>query len=205
MAIRVLSAASEKLGSAATSAGDWLNEQVWFQQARGKWDELDPRNRLYIQIAIAAAIIGTVITLLFAAYVNVRTLRGEVSDKRELLSVLQSASEELRQLRDSRGADTASGPWPAYFESIATGAGVDPATMTVAAEKAGTQTDLAKESLVDISLKKVSIRQVVKLAHALESGARPVKVRQLLIDTKADPEGYMDATLSVSAFAWVPQ
>lgn len=180
MAIRVFSAASEKLGSVATSTGDWLNEQVWFQQARGKWDELDPRNRLYIQIGIAAAVIGTIIMLLFAAYLNVRTLRGEVAEKRELLSLLQTSSDELRQLRDSRsGADAATGPWNAYFESLAQGAGVDPATMTIAPEKAGTQTDLAKESLLDISLKKVSVRQVVKLAHAIEGGVRPVKVRQI--------------------------
>ena len=72
--------------------------------------------------------------------------------------------------------------------------------MTVSAEKPGASGEVAKESLFDLSLKKVSIRQVVKLAYFLESGSQPVKLRNLSIDTNADASGYLDATLSVSTF-----
>lgn len=196
---------ANKVTVAFESAGDWLREQGWYQQARGKWDELDPQNRLYIQIALAAAVFGTLLLLLLSAQFSVRSLGREVAEKRDLLTLLQSSSEELRKLRDARGMMDAApaGPWPAYFQSLAGPAGLDAAAITVSAEKAGTKTDLATEALIDLSLKKVSVRQVVKLAYGIENGPRPVKIRQLLIDTKADPEGYMDATLSVSAFTWV--
>lgn len=194
-----------RLMSSMSSLGDWFREQTWFQQVRGKWDEIDPQNRLYIQLGGATAVFGTLLLLLVSALVSMGVLKREVSEKRELLSILQSATDELRRLRDSRGAgvDTASaGAWTPYLQSIASKAGVDSANLTLGSEKQGQQTDLASEALFDLTLKKVSIRQVVRLAHTLETGTRPVKIRQMQIDTKADPEGYMDATISISAFSW---
>jgi hypothetical protein len=44
------------------------------------------------------------------------------------------------------------------------------------------------------------LRQIVNLSVNLETGSRPIKVRHIEIDTHADPEGYMDAQLSISAF-----
>ena len=61
--------------------------------------------------------------------------------------------------------------------------------------------DQAKEAMFDLKLKHVTIRQVVRYAFFLESGGKPVKLRNLTIDTKGDPSGYLDATLAVSGFA----
>jgi hypothetical protein len=93
--------------------------------------------------------------------------------------------------------------WPSYLSERATRAGVDPAAVEVSAEKPGTSAGETKESLFDVQLKHVSIRQVVNFAFGLETADKPVKVRTLSIDTNADPTGYMDATLSVSAFSLV--
>ena len=51
----------------------------------------------------------------------------------------------------------------------------------------------------------MNIKQVVRYAASLESGSRPIKLRNLLIDTKTDPSGYLDATLALSAFTLVEQ
>jgi len=88
---------------------------------------------------------------------------------------------------------------------MAGNSGIDKSGITASPEKAGESSEQTKETLVDLNLKHVSIKQVVNFAVALESGARPVKLRNLQIDTKADPTGYMDATLSVSGFTPVVQ
>src|SRR6185437_13393945 len=109
--------------------------------------------------------------------------------KKELLSMIQSANQEIRGLRASgvpQEIPPASGPWNTYFEQIAGNAGIDKANLTVSAEKEGPPSDLAKESFFDLSLKKSTIRQAVKFAYFLESGMRPVKLRGLSIDTNAD-------------------
>ena len=139
---------------------------------------------------------------------GVYSLKREVSEKSELLNTIQTANDELRRLKETsppvQAPEAGGGAWAQYFDAVAGGAGVDKAQLNVASEKVGNSTDTLKETLFDVAIKKVSIKQVVRLAFAFETGARPVKLRNLTIDTKADPEGYMDATLSISAFSLIP-
>jgi len=196
------------------SISDWLDEQVWFQQLKAKWEELDPQSRLYVQFAGAGGSVLLVIFILFSFYWSVHKTKEELMAKSELLSMVSSAADELHTLQASNsslsaggnpagGAPSSNEPWPAYFEATAGSAGISKGSLTVSDSKAGTTSDIAKETLYDLSMKKVSIRQAVRLAQTLEAGARPVKLRNLTIDTQPDASGYLDATLSVSAFAMI--
>jgi type II secretory pathway component PulM len=187
--------------------GDKLSEQAWFQQLKAKWDELDPQSRTYLKFAAAAASAGLVVLMVLSSMWRVHSLKKELAEKSELLATIQTATDELRRLRDSlpasaqaaRATDQA-GPWPGFFETTAATAGIEKGSLTISPEKSGSSSDLAKEALIDIAVRHVSIKQVVRYAFNIENGSRPVKLRNLTIDTKADPTGYMDATLSVSAF-----
>ncbi len=189
-----------------------ITEQQWFQQLKGKWEELDPQSRLYLKYAggIAAALV--VFGTLGSTYWRVRGLRKELAAKNELIQLVQSATDELRRLRESvpavsqggRPGEAPVGPWGPYFESTAASSSIEKANLTIGPEKPGSTTEQAKESLYQLTVKKVNIKQIVRFAFLLESGARPMKLRHLTIDTKADPTGYMDATLSMSAFTLSP-
>jgi hypothetical protein len=148
-----------------------------------------------------------VIFILFSFYWSVHKTKQELMAKSELLSMVGSAADELHTLQASSSTLNTTGgsnePWPTYFEATAGAAGIPKANLTVSDSKTGTTSDIAKETLYELSMKKVSIRQAVRLAQSLESGARPVKLRNLTIDTQPDGSGYLDATLSVSAFAMV--
>jgi hypothetical protein len=192
----------------SSSASDWLNEQEWFRQLKAKWEEVDPQSRTYIKAAGAGGAVLIVFGMLFSAIWNVHSLKSDLADKQQLLTLIQNANEELRRLRDETAGSPAAnggggGPWAPYFETVGANAGVDKAALTISPEKPGANSDQAKETLYDLSLKHVSIKQIVRYAFGLENGSRPVKLRNLSIDTHADPEGYMDATLSVSGFALV--
>jgi hypothetical protein len=192
-----------------TSVTDWLGEQEWYLQLKAKWEELDPQSRVYLKAGAAGGSALLLLILFFSAVWSVHSLKSELADKQGLLSSIQSANEELRRLKDeasgspAAGAATASGSWGSYFESLGQAAGVDKSSLSISSDKAGTTTELAKETLFDVALKHVSIKQVVRYAFNVENGNRPVKLRNLSIDTHADPQGYMDATLAVSAFALI--
>jgi len=203
---------SERLVQWQTAFVEWLNEQDWFLKLKAKWEELDPQSRTYLK---TAGVIGTVLIVFILTLSSVwrgYSLRSELSEKNELLNMIQSSNEELRHLREiNNAAPAGSGPssngdsqWNGYFESITGTAGLDKTSLGVSSEKPGNSTDTVKESLFDLNLKHVSIKQVVRYAFYLENGSRPVKLRNLRIDTNSDPAGYMDATLAVSAFAMVP-
>ncbi|MCM2278704.1 MAG: hypothetical protein NDJ89_11575 [Oligoflexia bacterium] len=193
-----------RLSRLVDSVSDFFAEQEWVRQLKAKWDDLDPKSQLYLRLG---SLVGGGALVVFATgsfLWSVHGLKKEVSEKAELVQLLQSANDEMRRLKESgSSAPVAAGtePWSAYFTGVAAPLGLGKENFSVSEEKkAAGESDQVKESLYDLSLKKVNIRQVVRLAFSLENGARPVKIRNLLIDTKEDPTGYMDATLSVSAF-----
>jgi hypothetical protein len=199
---------SATLSSATHDVNQWLGEQEWFQQIKAKWDELDPQSRTYLQFASAGMGFLLVVYIVFSFIWGVHSLHQEVIEKSALLSQIDSANDELRKLRSvnsdlsgasATGASDAS-PWAPYFQAFASQIGLAPDAVTVSDAKPGTTNELSKETLYDISIKKVNVHQMVRFAYALESGSRPVKLRNLVINTEADLSGYLDATLSVSAF-----
>jgi hypothetical protein len=198
---------NSKFKEILTSITDFLNEQAWYQDGKGKWEELDPASRQYLKLGAMGSALLLCLIFVVSSVWSVHSLKNEVAEKQELLNTIQTANEELRKLRETTGnisaASAGGGNWSSYFETVATTAGIDKAALSIGGEKPGSSSETSKETLYDVAVKHVSIKQVVRFAFGLESGGRPVKLRNLSIDTKADPQGYMDATLALSGFAMV--
>ena len=187
-----------------------LNNQVWYQQIKAKWEELDPKSKAYLRLASVGIALLLVVMAIMSSIWSVHQLKNELADKRGLLSSIQAANEEIDQLKEQLPAqpgvgkaDKDSGPWAAYLESVANTLGLDKSSFTILSEKAGVSGEQAKESHFEIALRHVNLKQIVRYAFTLESGSRPTKLRNLIIETKLDASGYLDATLSLSAYTWV--
>lgn len=185
---------------------DWLQEQEWFQQLKQKWEELDAPSQTGIKIGSAGLGVILVFVFIFSFILKVHGLKHEVSEKQDLLAIIQNSGDELKRLKEvsssaTAAAGTVTGDWSDYLASQAGTIGLDRQSVSVANTKAGPATDQAKESLIDVTLKHATVRQIVRFALGLETGTRPVKVRTLTVDTGGDLGGYMDASLSLSAFS----
>ena len=209
-------ASFDKIREAYRSGLDTIRELDAVQQLKAKWEELDPQSRTYLRFAGYGGGIILGFFILLSVVWSVHSIKKDYHEKQALLTEIQTANNEIRKLREGLPASVNNpdlnnteektvAPWAFYFESIATAAGIDKSNITVAPERAGTVSDQSKEALIDINVKHISIKQLVRFGFNLENGARPVKLRNLSVDTKADPEGYMDAEFSVSAFNLVTQ
>jgi hypothetical protein len=181
-----------------------LREQQFYQQIKQQWDELDPQSRLLLKSASIVGVVLGVLIAVFSSILSVRSLKGELAEKLELTSYVESETETLRRLKETNASINAGsppgGPWNAYVQGLVSAAGIDAASATLGQEKPGTSSAISDEALMEVSLKKVSIKQVVRLALQIETGARPAKVKNISIETNADPAGYMDAKLALSLF-----
>ncbi len=210
-----------KIGRAWQSFTDKLQDQVWFQQIRAKWDELDGKTKTILKYAglfgSGALLVGAVAM----AMISVSDQKKEIDDKLALIQKIQGAQEELRRLKDvtSRFGGGGGQPWPAFLQERAQAAGIDPAIVTVIGETAIAAPGSGKamdgkgkpitappvtgptETVVEAALKKINVRQLTKYVHEIENGNRTVKVRRLQVDTHPDESGYLDATLVLSAFS----
>jgi hypothetical protein len=195
-------AIADQIRDAWRQSLDQLQEQAWYQQIKQQWEELDPQSKLYLKSAAILGVVLGVLMAVFSSIWSVRSLKSELAEKLELNTYIEGETETLRRLRESNTSlgTPPGGPWNTYVQQVAQAAGLDPATLTLTPEKPGTSSPLSDEALMDVSLKKVSIRQIVRLAVQIETGLRPVKVRNVEIDTHADMTGYMDAKISLSLF-----
>ena len=192
-----------------------LQEQVWFQQLKTKWDELDPQNRLYLKLGSLGGSFALLFFFLIAMMVSVRGLKQEFAEKTDLLTLIQASSEEIRTLKDANAGVRIAAPpnWRDFFEQVTAGAGLDKSALAVGDEQVVTSKESSKESresgaiqesLFELKVNHANIKQVVKFAYQVENSGQLVRLRSLTIDTKNDPSGYLDSVVSVSAFSQVP-
>ena len=184
---------------------DKIAEQVWFQQLRAKWDELDAQSRMGLQWAAGVAGALLVVWLFAGTAWKVHSLKSEIADKDELIRMIQNATDELAELKEqipAAGATStaSSQPLKDYLTTVAAGSGVPASSLGLDNEKSGSVRDGSKETLAQVTLKKINLRQLVRFLFQMENGSRPVKLRNLSIETHTDQSGYLDATLQVSTF-----
>lgn len=196
-----------KFGRMFQGVSDKIQDQVWFQQAKAKWDELDARAKTAVKYASLIGGGALLVGLVGTSVYSVADQKHEIDEKLGLIQKIQSAQDELKRLREvtSRFNGAGDQPWGQFITEKATPSGIDPATVTIVSEiviapAAAPVSAGPEETVVEAGLKKVNVRQLAKFLHAIENGGGTVKVRKLQIDTHPDESGYLDATVVVSAF-----
>jgi len=209
-----------RISQALRNISGKIQDQVWFQQLKIKWDELDGRTKVALKyiglIGGSVLAVGLVGTNLY----TVAEKKHDIDERLSLISKIQSSQDELRRLKDvsSRFNTGDDQPWGEFIQSKATPAGFASASIQITSEKVVGATADAKdaksskdqksapvisgpeETIIEATVKRINVRHLVKLVHEVENGGRTVKVRRLQIDTSPDESGYLDATLIVSAF-----
>ena len=110
--------AVERAKEVITRIGDRLNEQVWFQQLKAKYEELDPQSRLYLKAAAAAGGVLIVVIMVVSSMVSLHLQKSDLAEKADLLNLINASADELRSLkvitRGARGSAVKPN-WPDYL------------------------------------------------------------------------------------------
>lgn len=192
--------------SALTRAGDrfsdWLEEQVWFQSLKSKWEELEPENRRNARVAVVIAIAAVGLGSAFWSMSATSAAREKNQTKKELLTFLLKSEEEIRRLRSNPRMSAArpSGSranWGQYALEVATQNGIDRGSVEALPEAPGNKTPLIEETEFGLKAKNITIRQLLRLVYGMETGIQPVRVRTLGVKTIGS-EGYLEAELRLA-------
>jgi len=182
-----------------------IQEKTWFIKLRAKWDELDPQSRMYIQGTSLITLAIAVFWVTIGSWWKVHAIRREIAKKNEIIQMLQSGSDEIKTLRAKISPGRALGEdrsaWLGYLESISTSMGLDKASVVISSETQGKTGDFFKESIFEVSLNKINVKQLTRFCFQIENGTRPIQIKKLSVDTKTDLSGYLDAKLTISAYS----
>lgn len=198
-----------KLDDFKTRMGEtWekIKDSEAIQQIKARYEELDPQTKLYVNLGGVAGMMLLILITVFSGIAKVNSLKSDMNDREELIGWLQRSGDTLKQLKAQqeamRGNKDMNSPLNTFVQSVGNGAGVNPDKIEVAAERSGRDTKDAKEFLADVKMNQVNLRQVTRLLFNLtDQGApRNLVVRDLSIDTKNDPTGWLDVSFTVATW-----
>lgn len=186
---------------------DKIQDQVWFQQLKSKWDEMDPQSRYALKVGsfviILVAAVGGVSTMAITTLSN----QADLKEKRILIQKIQASQEELRKLKETTARAGAGGgeePWGAFVSSQAMASGLDPSAVTVGEPKKVNGTDksnaLIEQMEFETTAKKINVRHLVKLIYNIENAGRMAKVKKIDVLTQPDESGYLDVTFTTLGY-----
>ena len=183
-----------------------IRDSETYQQLKLKYDELDSQTKLYVNLGTLGGVIFAVFLSLVISMAKLNGLKSEINDREELIGYLQRSSDQIKQAqaaqRNSNNTGDTTSPFGTLVNNALQTLNIDPAKAEVGSEHPGTQTKTAAETLLDVKLTQVNLRQIQALLFTLgEEGApRSVSFKDLTVDTKGDPSGWMDANFVVSTW-----
>jgi type II secretory pathway component PulM len=169
------------------------------------WDNFAPRERLLLSV-LAASLAATlvfvagvrpVLSAREAAHERVEAAEKELEvmarlrrEYEEINARLSAVEAQIRQNQDRRNTLT-------LLESLASAASVKIDSME---ERSSPDNDQYRETRVEVSLKNVTLTQVVSLLHNIETSPRQFSVKGLRIKNRADKNDLLEVAFTVSTF-----
>ena len=171
---------------------------------RNALDDLNPRERLLVMVAggtlaVFLVMLGIVNPLLGAstrASGRVVAAEGEL----EAVSRLRQEYDEVNARLSRVEQRVRSGPRASIFTTLEKLADESAVKVNSMEPRTSPASEEFKETRVQVSLKGVTVSQVVTYLHRIEEAEQLLSIKSLRIRTRNDKPGSLDVTFSVSSF-----
>jgi len=180
-----------------------LTQQQWFVELKGKWEELDSKNRTYLQYGGVALSVLIIFIFLVNLSVGVSSMKDEFIYKQKLADFIIDSNSEIKNLKISsrpRAADNGrKANWTNYIKQSFQTYGIGPELVNVNEKQLPISRNKVKETLINVSVDQINLKQIVKVAFDLENGTNPMMLRGLHVKTR-DDKGFLKVAYTFSGF-----
>ena len=175
------------------------------EKLRAVWEDLAPREQVLVGIAGGALAVTLLVFALVMPFVNMAdaaTRRVESAQQQmvammrlsreyaELDSRLRGVEQRIKSQRGQPNIRT-------LLESLAKESAVRIASME---ERQAGKSENYSETKLEVSLKNLTLNQIVKYLHNIETSKQQLSVKSLRIKGRPDQSQLLDVTFSVSSF-----
>jgi general secretion pathway protein M len=182
-----------------------MNE--WLARLRAALAALSPRERVLVTsvaaiFAVTIFYLGVVSPLLGGidrARARVATSEQEFAAATQLRSELDEIHGRLHSVEEK----IRTGPKGNIFTALETLARESAVKVDSMEPRTAPTGDLYRETKVQVSLKGVTLPQLVNYLHRIESSPQVLSIKSLRLHTRADKPEFLDVTFTVSSFETV--
>ena len=168
-------------------------------------NRLTPRERIYVVVGggFLALVLGWLLVVrpYFHAVDNAkRRIETGRADLQKMVEMYKTYSQiETRVAEKEQKIRQGGGTILTALEGVAGQAGVS-ALVESMEERKKPDNDFFHEASVEVSLRKISLKELVDYLYQIESAPRLLLVRKIAVSTRFDQKGLLDARVEVSSF-----
>jgi len=178
-----------------------LKEQEWYQQIQNSYQQLSPEQQNYVKWGSISSIAIIGIYFTWSIVQSSNSIKSEYFEKQELVQQLNQSSDEIRRLKgqNSGVSQNATANWKTSMQSFAATQGLPPDSVDVTKETPGISQNVIQETLLEVQLKGLGIRQLVPILFQMEHAQPPMKLKGINIESNAS-DGMLNAKLNLSGY-----
>jgi general secretion pathway protein M len=177
---------------------------AWLARLRAAYEGLSPRERWLVLgvgalVAVALVLFGVVGPVLRAgSAASTRVANAE--QELELVKRLRREYDEVHGRLASVEERIRSGPRGEIFTTLEKLASESTVKIDSMEPRTSPASDAYKETKVQVTLKGVTLAQLVNYLHRIDASPQVLSIKSLRIRTRKDKPDLLDATFSVSSF-----
>jgi general secretion pathway protein M len=177
---------------------------AWLARLRAAYEGLSSRERLLVLavgalFGLAVVLFGVVGPLLGAAS-SASTRVSNAEQELELVRRLRREYDEVHGRLASVEERIRSGPRGEIFTTLEKLAAESTVKIDSMEPRTSPASDAYKETKVQVTLKGVTLAQLVNYLHRIDASPQVLSIKSLRIRTRKDKPDLLDATFSVSSF-----
>jgi hypothetical protein len=183
------------------SIKEWFRNQEWYLELVSKWTDLDSQLRGRILKGALGGVVGFFVIYQGTLAWKLQRLKSMVNKKEAAAVLLKAAEDRIRVVSASlpEGAEMAGGQDPqALIQRHVELVGLERSHYKLDITGPEVPSPQYLETQLQLQLKKVNLKTLMKVAAHLEVGGSGLKIRQLQIETSPDLSGFLNATLALS-------
>jgi len=178
-----------------------LEGRETYQRLKEKWDSFTSTQKNISLVSGALFVLLILVTPIFSSYSESQNLISEFETKKELIRTLMLTQKDLSEMIGPSGATT--------VDSLRTRIQAEVLQDGLLPEQINGIQDFTDykgstlfpeqiiEAGLEISLKQITIKQLVQIATRLESLSQQVKIRDLILRADNENKGYLNANIKL--------
>jgi type II secretory pathway component PulM len=177
---------------------------AWLARLRAAYEGLSSRERMLVlgagsMLALAVLLLGLVTPILGAA-ASADSRVATAEQELEAVRRLRREYDEVHGRLVTVEAQIRNGPRGEIFTTLESLASDSAVKVDAMEPRSAPATDAYKETKVQVSLKGVTLAQLVNYLHRIDASEQVLSIKSLRIRTRKDKPELLDVTFTVSSF-----
>jgi len=191
----------EKIKNSLSNLWNKLNESLWFQEIKTRWENLESFKKNLILFIILSVFILLSLMGTFSARWKIHKLKKEVDEKTALIQWMHGVYQQANQFKHYIPTNSfqKTQSWQTYFQTLGKPVGIQEIEIQTLKKNPAPFQQKIQQTHLKLKIEDATLEQIIQYLLAVENGSKPVQLKNLTISLQENQ--LMCLTLEISGLS----